>query len=66
MLEDDPLLEPGQEVLFVTRFDEKQGWHTITTPRYGDLRIGGPAERRILVDRFAKAKQEQVNPAPTS
>lgn len=39
LMEDDPLLEPGQEIMFFTRHDEERGWHQIVSAGYGDRRM---------------------------
>lgn len=62
LVKNDRLLEPGQTVLFSTRFDESNGWHVITVNGYGDERIESPQERSDLVQEFEKAKQEQIDP----
>lgn len=62
LAEDDPLLEPGQEVVFFTRHDEGRGWHQIFTPGYGDVRIEGEVHREELVRRFEKAHENQTDP----
>ena len=62
LAEDDPLLEPGQEVLFFTRRDEKRGWHQIVTPGYGDVRIEDEQHREELVRRFERARKDQTDP----
>ena len=59
----DPLLEPGQEVLFVTRPSGSGDWLQITTSGYGDVRIKDKEERRKLVEKFKKAKEKQIDPA---
>ena len=62
LAEDDPLLEPGQEVVFFTRRDEGRGWHQIVTPGYGDVRIEDRGHREELVRRFEKARKNQTDP----
>ncbi len=62
LAEGDPLLEPGQEVLFFTRRDEKLGWHQIVTPGYGDVRIEDEQHREELVRRFDRARKNQTDP----
>ena len=64
LAEDDPLLRPGQEVMFFTRRDEGSGWHRIVTPGYGDVRIDGGRERDELVRRFERARENQTDPTP--
>lgn len=62
LMDGDPLLKPGQEVLFVTRYDGRNRRHQITTSGYGDLRVGSRAQRDALVRRFERAEKEQVDP----
>lgn len=62
LVEGDPILQPGQTVLFATRFDEREGWHQITSAKYGDVRIEGPEERARVVDTFEDAEENQIDP----
>jgi hypothetical protein len=62
LAEDDPLLEPGQEVVFFTRHDEERGWQQIVTPGYGDVRVEGEGHREELVRRFERARKNQTDP----
>lgn len=63
-IEHDPILRPGQTVLFATRFDEDEGHHQVVAPVYGDVRIGGAEERARVVERFEAAREDQVDPLP--
>ncbi len=62
LMEDDPLLEPGQEVMFFTRRDEGRGWHQIFSAGYGDVRIEDEQHREELVRRFERARKNQTDP----
>lgn len=62
LMDGDELLKPGQDVLFVTRYDGRNRRHQITTSGYGDLRIGGRSQREALVQRFERAEKHQVDP----
>jgi hypothetical protein len=62
LMEDDPLLEPGQEIMFFTRRNEGRGWHHIFTAGYGDVRIEDEEHREELVRRFERAKKHQTDP----
>jgi hypothetical protein len=64
LMEDDPLLEPGQEVMFFTRHDEKRGWHQIVPAGYGDVRIEDKQQREELVRRFERAEENLTDPLP--
>lgn len=59
-LEGDPLLEPGQQRLFVTSYDEREGWHAIVAQPYGDVRIEDERQRTDLVEKFERARQDQI------
>lgn len=62
LVNDDPLLEPGQEYLFVTGYDRKNDWHEVVAPHLGDIKLKDQMQRRALVEKFEKAKREQVDP----
>ena len=62
LMEDDPLLKPGQEVMFFTRRDEGRGWHRIVSAGYGDVRIEDEQHREELVRRFERAEKNQTDP----
>jgi hypothetical protein len=62
LMEDDPLLEPGQEIMFFTRRDEGRGWHQIFSAGYGDVRIEDEQHREELVRRFERAQKNQTDP----
>jgi hypothetical protein len=62
LMEDDPLLEPGQEIMFFTRRDEGRGWHHIFSAGYGDVRIEDERQREELVRRFERAQKHQTDP----
>jgi hypothetical protein len=61
-MEDDPLLEPGQEVVLFTRRDEGRGWHQIVSAGYGDVSIEDKQHREELVRRFERAEKHQTDP----
>lgn len=62
LAEEDPLLEPGQEVLFVTGFDREKDRHEIVANRFGDLRIKDKQDRAEKVKKFKDAKNNAVDP----
>jgi hypothetical protein len=65
LLEHDPLLKPGQRYLFVTNYNQQEGYYQITTPGYGDVPVGEGADekrRGPLVEKFEKAAKEQIDP----
>ena len=59
-VEGDPLLQPGQRRLFATVYDEGEGWYAIAAQPFGDLRIEGDAEQTELVQRFERAREDQM------
>lgn len=61
LFENDPLLEPGQTVLFVTNYDREKDYHYIVGQPYGDVRIESEAERKNIVEEFKEAKRNQVD-----
>jgi len=64
LLENDPLLKPGQEVMFFTRRDDEgRGWHRIVSAGYGDVRIENEEHRGELVRRFERAQKFQTDPS---
>ena len=62
LMENDPLLKPGQEILFLTRYDERHRLHQITSSGYGDVRVRNRTHRDALVRRFEEATKDQVDP----
>ncbi len=58
----DPLLEPGDLYLFVTRYNEEGGYYQITTPGHGNVPANSPQKRANLVERFTEATANQVDP----
>jgi len=59
-VEGDPMLEPGQQRLFVTSYDEREGWYAIAAQPYGDVRIEDERQRTNLVEKFERARQAQI------
>lgn len=57
-----PLLEPGREYLFVTTYDNKNGWHEFVSPGLARLEVEDRAQREALVENFEEAEREQVDP----
>lgn len=62
LMVNDPLLKPGQEVLFLTRYDGRNRRHQITSSGYGNVRVRNPAHHDALVRRFERAEKDQVDP----
>lgn len=62
LMQGDRLLEVGQTLLFVSRFDEANKWHVIAAQPQGDVRVKDSGQRKELVTKFKKAKDEQIDP----
>ena len=62
LFENHPLLRPGQKVLFVTNYDAANDWYYIVALNYGAIRVEGKEQRKEVVERFKRAKKEQVDP----
>lgn len=63
LVDEDPLLEPGQEYVFTTDHVPGEGWYQIVTAGYGDVKIKDAKDRKEKVDKFKKAKEEQKDPS---
>ena len=59
-VEGDPLLQPGQQGLFVTSYDGQEGWYTIVAQPFGDVRIESESQRTELVEEFERARRAQI------
>ena len=64
-IEGDPLLEPGQELLFVTSYDQEEGWYTMVAQPFGTVPIEDERQRTNLVERFEQAREQQIPFDPT-
>ena len=62
LLEEDPLLNPGEKILFVTRYDPAKDRHTIVGSLFGDSRIKDEQDRKEKVARFEEAEKNQIEP----
>jgi len=58
LMDNDKLLAPGKEYLFVTKADSR-GWHTLV-PGYGDIPIGASRQRRAITDKFKEAYAKEI------
>ncbi len=65
-VEGDPLLEPNQERLFATSYDQEEGWYTIVAQPFGDVRLESEQQRTDLVEKFEQAREEQIPFDPAS
>lgn len=59
-VEGDPLLQPGQQRLFVTSYDGQEDWYTMVAQPFGDVRI--ESQRTDLVEKFERARRAQEVP----
>ena len=59
-VEGDPLLQPGQQRLFVTSYDAQEDWYIIVAQHFGDVRIESESERTDLVQEFEWARRAQI------
>ena len=62
LVNEDSLLERGEEYLLLTRYDERHRWHQIATAPSGNIRIENEKHREALVRRFERAEKNQVDP----
>lgn len=62
---DSPLLT-GQEYLFSTSYDEKEGRYVIVAQPFGTVLIEGEEQREETAERFVQAEAEQILPSPTN
>ncbi len=63
LIEGDPLLEPGKEYLFVTRYEEDKDWYTIAAQPFGDVKVEDKEKRKKAKEKFEQAKKEQKDPS---
>ena len=59
-IEGDPILKPGQELLFVTNYNPEEGWYTIAAQPFGTVPIEDQQQRTDLVRRFEQAREQQI------
>jgi hypothetical protein len=64
-IQGDPLLKPGQELLFVTHYDHEEGWYTIAAQPFGTVAVEDELQRADLVERFELARELQIPFDPT-
>ncbi len=64
-IEGDPILKPGQELLFATSYNPEEGWYTIAAQPFGTVPIEDEQQRTDLVERFEQAREEQIPFDPT-
>ena len=65
LFEDDPLLTPGQEYLFVTRRIKADGSYQLVAPGYDSVRLEYAQRRSAALDKFRRAYREEIPFDPT-
>ncbi len=63
LIEGDPLLEPGKEYMFVTRYEEDKDWYTIAAQPFGDVKVEDKEKRKELKEKLKQAKKKQKDPS---
>lgn len=58
----DKLLEPDKTYLFITGYNEIDGWHTISAPSYGNLPIANQTDYQNKLERFTTAFSQEISP----
>lgn len=62
LVDGDELLRSGQTYLFVTRYNERDGWHSIVANNYGDLPIQNQTDYEKKLERFEEAYRNEIPP----
>ena len=60
LVNNDPLLKPGQEAVFSTRKQSPESPHFIVGSNYGDVRVSTEEQEAKVVARFENARKELV------
>jgi len=60
LVNNDNLLQPGQEVVFSTRKQSPDGPHQIVGSNYGDIRVGTEEEKTKIIAKFRNDQREIV------
>lgn len=60
LVNNDALLEPGQEAVFSTKKQGADGPHVIVGSNYGDIRVGTESKEAEVVSRLRNARKEAV------
>jgi hypothetical protein len=60
LVNNDPLLKPGQEVVFSTRKQSPDGPHLIVGSNYGDVRVGTDEEKVEVIGKLKNDEKELV------
>jgi hypothetical protein len=60
LVNNDPLLKPGQEVVFSTRKQSPDGPHLIAGSNYGDIRVETEEEKAEVIAKLQNGEKELV------
>lgn len=66
LVDGDSQLEPGQEYMFLTAYDQKNDWHELVASRVGDIELNDRKQREAVIKTYEEAKQDQFDPAETA
>jgi len=64
LINGDPLLQPGETVLFATNHEPDRGWYTIVGGGFGAARASSAGDAAALVTRFQQAAVNAFVPQP--
>ncbi len=64
-IEGDPLLKPGQVLLFATSYNREEGWYTVAAQPFGTVPIEDERQKTNLVEKFKQAREHQIPFDPT-
>lgn len=56
-------LEPEKTYLFSTRYEDKEGWYSLSAQPFGSVPLEGPG-RDDTLEEFREAEENQVDPLP--
>jgi hypothetical protein len=61
LINNNPLLVPGQEVLFTTSEDSPGGTHSLASHTYSSVRFETASEKARVVAKFQEAKKRAAS-----
>lgn len=64
LMDGDPLLKPGETVLFAVNSEPAFDWYTIVAGPFGATRAKDALDAEVLVTRFTLAERDQFVPVP--
>jgi hypothetical protein len=59
-VEGAPLLKPSKKYMFVTSYNQEEGWYATVAQPFGDISIENETRRKEVEERFEKAKEVQI------